>query len=95
MQQIEGILKIANVFLALVAGFISLSLFKVSHRKKELKPWKLLIIALVLFSVQEILGALRAFEIFESAYLTHIIPTAMLGLLLAAVILQIGLTSKR
>ena len=89
IQYLEGIIKIANVFLSLVAGIIALSLFHVSHRKKELRPWKLLIIALVLFVFQEILGALRAFKIFESPFLTHVIPTGILALLLAAVLLQI------
>ncbi len=95
LQQLEGIIKIANVVLAIIAGYIAISLFRVSHRKKELRPWKYLILALVLFSVQEILGALRAFGIFESPYLTHIIPTAMLALLLTAIIFQINIVRKR
>jgi len=95
LEYIEGIIKIANVFLAIVAGIIAISLFKVSHKRKELQPWRLLIVALVFFSIQEILGALRAFRIFESPYLTHIIPTAMLVLLLSAIILQINITKKR
>jgi heme A synthase len=95
LQYIEGILKIANVFLAIVAGIIAINLFHISHKKKELKPWKLLIIALILFVFQEILGALRSFKIFESPYLTHIIPTAMLVLLLMAIISQIKIIKKR
>ena len=94
MQYLEGMLKIANVFLAIVAGFIAISLFKVSHERDHLKPWKLLIIALMLFAVQEILGALRAFDIFSTPYLTHIVPTAILGLVICALVLQIGLTKK-
>lgn len=95
MQYIEGIIKIANVFLSVVAGIIAISLFHISHKKKELNPWKLLIIALVLFAIQEILGALRSFQIFESPYLTHIVPTAILALLLAAVIMQIQITRSK
>jgi len=88
VQYIEGILKIANLFLAVVAGIIALTLFKAS--KKQLAPWRILIIALIFFAVQEILGALRAFNIYESPYLTHIIPTAILGLLIFALVLQIN-----
>ena len=95
MQYLEGLIKIANVFLAVIAGGIAISLFHISHKEKTLRPWKFLIGALVLFSVQEVLGALRAFKIFESPFLTHIVPTAILGFLLAAVIQQIHLSSKK
>ena len=90
----EGILKIANVLLSIVAGIIAITLFKVSHRRKELNPWRILIIALVFFAIQQILGALRAFRIYETPYLTHIVPTIILGLLIFALILQIGVTKK-
>ena len=91
---IEGVIKIANVFLSVVAGIIAISLFHISHKKKELRPWRWLIAALVLFAVQMILGALRAFKIFESPYLTHIVPTAILVLLITALILQINIGKK-
>ena len=94
VQFIEGILKIANVLLSIVAGIIAITLFKVSHRRKELNPWRILIIALVFFAIQQILGALRAFRIYETPYLTHIVPTIILGLLIFALILQIGVTKK-
>ena len=89
MQFIEGILKIANLFLALVAGIIAITLFRVSE-KNILKAWRILIIVLVLFAVQEMLGALRAFQIFESPYLTHIVPTVILGLFIVALVCQIN-----
>ena len=87
---LEGILKIANLFLALVAGIIAISLIKLSRKSKNRNSWYLLIIVLILFAVQEILGALRAFSIFSNPYLTHIVPTAMLMLLIWALILQIN-----
>ena len=89
VEYLEGILKIANVFLAVVAGLIAVSLFKESSKHKHLKPWYILIVVLCLFAVQEILGTLRAFNIFETPYLTHIVPTAILGLLVWALVLQI------
>jgi len=88
LQYLEGILKIANLVLALIAGIIAVSLIKVSRKRKELNAWVLLIIALILFAVQQILGALRAFKIFESPYLTHIIPTFILVLLISALVKQ-------
>ena len=90
VEYLEGILKIGNLFLSLVAGIIAVSMIKVSHRKKDLRPWILLIISLVFFAVQEVLGALRAFNIYESPFLTHINPTIILVLLIIALSLQIS-----
>ena len=90
VEYLEGILKIGNLFLSLVAGIIAISMLKVSHQKKDLRPWLLLIAALVFFAVQEILGALRAFGIYESPFLTHINPTIILALLILALSLQIN-----
>ena len=91
----EGILKIANLVLAVVAGVIGISLIKISNSKKELKAWILLVIALIFFGIQEILGALRAFKIFESPYLTHIIPTIILALLIIALVQQINIHKRK
>ena len=88
MQYLEGILKIANLVLALIAGIMGISLIKISKKRKELNAWVILIIALIFFAVQMIVGALRAFNIFESPYLTHIIPTVILVLLIVALIKQ-------
>lgn len=85
----EGILKISNVLLAVAAGMLAISLFKVSHKKTHLRPWKFLIVALVFFTLQEIFGALRAFSIFESPFITHLIPTVILVLLVFALLYQI------
>ncbi len=95
VQYLEGILKIANLILAVVAGFIGLSLIRISRKKKELNAWVLLIVALVFFAIQEILGALRAFKIYESAYLTHIVPTIILVFLMVALIKQIGISKGK
>ena len=95
MQYLEGILKVANLVLALIAGAIAISLIKVSKKRKELNAWILLIVALVFFAIQEILGALRAFKIFESSYLTHIVPTVILALLIIALIKQIDIQKGR
>lgn len=95
VQYLEGLLKIANLFLALIAGVIGLSLIKISHKKKKLNAWVILIIALMFFAVQEVLGALRAFNIFESMYLTHIVPTIILVLLIIALLKQIAIQENK
>ena len=95
VEYIEGILKIGNLVLAFVAALVSISLIKVSHSKKELRPWLFLIFALIFFGVQEVLGALRAFRIYESPFLTHINPAFILGLLIAALVYQINVGGKK
>jgi hypothetical protein len=87
LDYIEGVLKIANVILSLVAGYIGVMIFRLSHRR-ELRAWKILIFALALFLVQEILGALRAFGIYSSPFLTHVVPSALLCLLIYALAMQ-------
>jgi ABC-type branched-subunit amino acid transport system permease subunit len=89
VQYLEGVLQLAAVFLALVAGFFAASLLKVSHQNEHLKPWKYLIVALILFALEEILGALVAFKIILPTFLTHIVPTAILIMLILALNLQI------
>lgn len=88
---VEGILKIAVVVLSLIAGAIALSLFKISSKRELLRPWKVLIVALIFFVLQEIFGALRAFKIYDHPFLTHIIPTFIVGFLILAVTFQINL----
>lgn len=95
MQYLEGILKIANLVLAFIAGIIGISLIKISRKRRELNAWVALIVALVFFAIQEILGALRAFKIFESPYLTHVIPTVILALLVVALLKQIHIQKGR
>lgn len=85
----EGLLKITNVVLSITAGYVAVTLVKASYKRKELAAWKPLIIALIFFMVQEILGALRAFSIFSSPFLTHIVPTIILGLVMYALARQI------
>lgn len=94
LQFIEGVLQIANVFLSIVAGIIAASLFKSTTKHKLLKPWRCLIAVLILFAIVLIFGALRSFNIFESTFITHIIPTAMLALLIAALLQQIRISSQ-
>ena len=85
----EGLLKIANVSLAVSAGYLAISLIHRSKGRKELKSWKVLTVALVFFMFQEILGALRAFNLFSTPYLTHVNVSIILLFLIYSLALQI------
>ena len=85
---VTGVLQIANFFLAIVAGLIAATLFAVS-KKGDLKAWRPLAVALVLFAAEEIFGGLRSFNIYSNAWITHVIPSFILGFLIYALVLQI------
>ncbi|MFC1728025.1 hypothetical protein ACFLZ7_01005 [Nanoarchaeota archaeon] len=91
VQYFTGVLEIANVFLAIVAGLIAATLFEAS-KKKQLASWRPLIIVLILFAVEEIVSALRSFDIWSTPYLTHIIPSFILGFLIWALIKQLEIS---
>ena len=88
---IYGSGQIGAVILSFVAGFIALTLFKVA-KKKQLRAWRFLIWALVFFAIEEFLGALKTFGIFSTPWLTHIIPSLILALLIASLVVQIQIT---
>ena len=92
---VEGVLKISNLVLAVVAGVIALTMFAESTRQHLLRPWRVLTYAIILFGVQMLIGALRAFKIYESPFLTHIVPGLVLVLLIRALILQQNLNWVR
>ena len=91
---VYGSLQITNVFLSVVAGAIALTLFMAAWRKSSLKAWRPLIFALIFFAVEEILGALRSFNIYSTPHLTHVVPSIILGLLITALVLQIDVKSR-
>jgi len=91
---ITGVLQIANFFLSIVAGLIAASLFEAS-KKKELRAWKPLTVALILFAFEEIFGGLRSFSIYSNAWITHVIPSAILAFLIYSLIVQINVIKER
>ncbi len=91
VDYLSGVFQIANVFLSIVAGLIALTLFHLS-KKKDLLAWRPLIIVLVLFALEEIVGALRSFDIWSTTYLTHVIPSVLLAFLIWALVRQIGIS---
>ncbi len=88
VEFITGVLQVANFFLSIVAGLIAASLFEVSH-KKELRAWKPLAVALVLFAVEEIFGGLRSFNIYSNPWITHVIPSFIMGFMIWSLALQL------
>lgn len=89
MEYLEGVFQIANVVLSLSAGYIALTMLKTSKDKPLMKPWRYLVIVLVIFCSILIFGALRSFDIYSSPYLTHVLTTVALGVLIVAILSQI------
>lgn len=88
---VYGITQLSVVFLSIVAGFLAISLFKVSRSTKSLSAWKYLIVTLVLFAIEEVLGILASFGVYKTPFLTHIIPSFILGFLIIALVKQINI----
>ena len=87
---VYGSAQLGAVFLSIIAGIVALSMFRHAHRLAYLRAWKLLIIALVLFAVEEILGALKTFGVYSTPHLTHIVPAFIMAFLIGSLIVQIN-----
>lgn len=88
-DNIYGIAQFSAGFLAIIAGLIAISLFHVSHKQKNLRAWKPLIIALVLFAAVEVIGGLTAFGFALPSFLTHVLVSVLLAFVIAALVTQI------
>ena len=86
---VYGIAQLSAGFLAVIAGAIAISMFKVSRARKELRAWTYLLAALVLFVVVEVIGAFRTFGFSIAPFWTHVLVSVILLLLIAAVVVQI------
>ena len=89
---VYGITTLAVVFLSIMAGLIALTLFKTAEQKKYLAAWKPLIIALVLFAIEEVIGALKIFGIWTNVWITHVLVSLILVLFIMSLIKQIDIT---
>jgi hypothetical protein len=87
---IYGVAQLAAAFIAIAAGILAIKVYMLA--KKQLRAWKPLSIALVLFMIEEILGALKAFGVYSTPYLTHIIPSLILAFLIVALVQQTLIT---
>ena len=92
-EWIYGIAALTAVFLSIIAGIIALSMFKISTEKKYLAAWVPLIAGLVFFAIEEIVGALKVFGIWQQLpWLRHVLPSLILVLFIWALIKQINVT---
>ncbi|MBN1644809.1 hypothetical protein JW851_02060 [Candidatus Woesearchaeota archaeon] len=87
---VYGIAQLSAGFLAIIAAGIALTMFKKSETKL-LRAWKFLLIAVLFFAIEEVIGALKTFGIYITPHLTHVIPGIILGLLITALIIQINI----
>ena len=88
---IYGIAQSSAAFLSIGVAILSISLFRISFQKKVLRAWAFLLFALLLFVAEEIFGALKTFGIVTKLpFITHIIPSVILGLLITSLIIQIN-----
>ena len=67
-------------------------MFRAAREQKNLHSWRYLIIALILFAIEEVVGALKTFGIYETPHLTHVLPFFILLFVIAAVLTQINIT---
>jgi hypothetical protein len=90
---LEGVFQIANLFLSITAIILSIMLFGQYHTR-ELRPFKYLMVALILFDIELIFGALRSFRIYENAFITHVLPGFILGILMLAIYMEIRIRGE-
>ena len=89
---VYGITEITNVLLSVIAGAIAFGMIEKTAQRKILGAWKFLLIALILFAVEEIVGALKIFGMWSTPWLTHVIPSFILVFIISALLRQINIT---
>lgn len=96
MDFFAGMLQLTNMFLAVTAGGIAISMFKRAGKTSEpfLRPWKFLLTALVLYGVLQVVAVLRSFGIFEVPFLTHIIVSVLLLFVIIGLIVELEVVRK-
>jgi len=89
---VYGITTLTVVFLSIIAGFIAITMFETTRQRKYLAAWKYLLVALILFAIEELVGTIKIFGIWSTPWLTHVIPSFILVFLIAALLRQIDIT---
>ena len=87
-----GIALISALVLSLFAGVIAVMMFGKTTKKRYLRSWRWMLMALGFFVIQEIVASLKVFGIFSTPWLTHVIPSFILISLIAALVSQINIT---
>ncbi len=95
VEYFAGVMAVANLFLAIVAGVIAISMFRLTKNKPELKPWKFLLTALVLFVGFQTISSLRNFGIVELQWATHVIASVIVAILIGALVTQLEVCECR
>jgi hypothetical protein len=67
-------------------------MYKAAKQRKALRAWRFMLWALIFFALEEVVGALKTFGGWSTPWLTHVIPSIILALLIAALIVQIQVT---
>ena len=103
---VYGISQIAAVLLSVIAGLIALSIMRSAKKQELLRAWKFLAPAIVLFAIEELLGAFRTFDLYGLPQLawiptgmvtflttaaTHIVPFFIILFLIASLVIQINI----
>tara|TARA_Y100000310_G_scaffold101887_1_gene100009 strand:- start:10277 stop:10567 length:291 start_codon:yes stop_codon:yes gene_type:complete len=89
VEVLAGTFATSAAFLSIMVACYAVHMMRLVHGEARLKPWKILLIALFLFTIEEVLGALKYFDIYKHPFLTHIIPSFILGLIIYALVLEI------
>ncbi len=86
-----GIAQLAAGFLAIIAAIIAISMIHDARKKKPLKAWRFLLVAIALFALGEFMGAARSFELTPNPYFVHVTVSILLGFLIAGLVEQINI----
>ncbi len=65
---VYGVLKIANLFVAIAAMILLFRLLALTKTGKERLPWIILSVSAISFALQELYGALKGFGIWSLHY---------------------------
>ena len=82
-----GTIQLTAAVLSVVMLLLAVTVLERS--KREEKVWRMVLLVITLFALEEFLGVFKSFSIFDFPGLTHIIPTAILILLIIALREQI------
>jgi len=84
-----GIAQFSAGFLSIVAVFLSLWVLHTAWNHKHLVAWRYLLAGIILFGVEEVLGALVTFGVIAPTFLTHVIPSFIMIFLIVALVQEI------
>jgi hypothetical protein len=80
-EEVEEILEVVNLLLALLAATFAIKLAALSQGGELEKTWNILAMAAVTFAGVEVIGALKEFELVEVAGLGEILELTFVALL--------------